>query len=263
MLKLNELYLGDCLEVMKDIDDNSIDMILCDLPYKVTNFRLDKLIPFKPLWELYERIIKINGVICLFGQDKFTANMVVFKQDLHRYNLVWKKGNRVTGFLNAKKRPLKNHEDIMIFYKKQPVYNPQFSIGTPLHSKGKRFINNKNRGLAGVYNRWVDKDFEDYRKGSKKKYPISVLNFDKPHPQLMPFQKPVLLCEWLIKTFTKEGMLILDNAIGTGTTAIAAMNLSRNWIGIEKDFETFKIANERIKTYKDNNLWYKMGINQD
>lgn len=260
MLKLNEIYLGDCLDVLKDVDDNSVNMILCDLPYNITNFRLDNLISFEPLWNHYDRIIIDNGVICLFGQDKFTANMVVFKQEIHRYNLVWKKGNRVTGFLNAKKRPLKNHEDIMIFYKKQPIYNPQFRRGLPLHSKGNNFIN-KDRWSDGLYSGLKDKDIVDYRQGSREKYPISILCFDKPHPQIMPFQKPVALCEWLIKTYTNEGYLVLDNCIGTGTTAIAAMNLNRNWIGIEKDVEIFRVAENRIEEHR-NSLFCRMGVNQ-
>lgn len=240
-----ELHNGDCLEVMKSIPDKSVDMILCDLPYgclnkKNPNASWDKPLPMDKLWFEYERIIKDNGVIILFGQGLFTARVMLSNEKLWKYNIIWKKGNRVSGFLNAKKQPLRNHEDIMVFYKKQPTYNPQMTIGQPLHGKGSGVHNFKNSNY-GVF-----KEMDDTRKGSTLKYPKSVLTFDKPHPSKHPTEKPVDLCEWLIKTYSNEGDTVLDNCMGSGTTGVACKNTNRNFIGIELDENYFKIAQERL-----------------
>ena len=241
-----KLYNGDCLEVMKNIPDKSIDLILCDLPYgclnkKNPNASWDNPLPMDKLWFEYERIIKDNGVIILFGQGLFTARVMLSNEKLWKYNIIWKKGNRVSGFLNAKKQPLRNHEDIMVFYKKQPTYNPQMTIGQPLHGKGSGVHNFKNSNY-GVF-----KEMDDTRKGSTLKYPKSVLIFDKPHPSKHPTEKPVDLCEWLIKTYSNEGDTVLDNCMGSGTTGVACKNTNRNFIGIELNEEYFNLAKERIK----------------
>ena len=238
-----ELKLGNCLDVMKTISNKSIDMILCDLPYGITHNEKDIVIPFDKLWEEYERIIKDNGVIALFGQGKFYIDLVNSNKKLFRYDLVWNK-ILTSGFLNANRQPLRKHEQIAIFYKKQPTYNPQYTIGKPLHGKGINYMNkeiiNNNYGNFKMQ--------EDLRKGSTTKYPTSVLEFKKVHPSISihPTEKPVELLEYLIKTYTNEGELILDNCMGSGSTGVACTNTNRNFIGIELDKKYYDIAKKRI-----------------
>ena len=240
----NKLFLGDCLEIMPNIPDKSVDMILADLPFNQTKNKWDIIIPFDKLWEQYNRIIKDNGAIALFAQGLFTAQLIMSNTKMYRYDLIYHKGNRVSGFLNANRQPMRNHEQVLLFYKKQPIYNPQFTEGgEPLHSKGKKFKTKK-----GVNNNYGDYDttFDSGREGSTQKYPKSVLTFDKPHPAIHPTQKPVALCEWLIKTYTNEGELVFDNVMGIGTTCIAAKNTNRRYIGIETEEEYYKKAVELI-----------------
>lgn len=226
------LYQGDCLEEMKEIKDKSIDMILCDLPYGITQNKLDIIIPFEPLWKQYERIIKDNGAIILFAQGVFYIDLVNSNRKLFRYDLVWDKC-LVSGFLNAKKMPLRQHEQIAVFYKKLPTYNPQFTQGKPLHSKGIAYTNkeikNQNYGKFNIT--------DDIRAGSTQKYPTSIIKFQKPHPSITIHrtQKPIELLEYLIKTYTNENDLVLDNCMGSGSTGVACKNLNRNFIGIELD----------------------------
>lgn len=237
------LYQGDCLEVMKEIKDKSIDMILCDLPYGTTQNKSDIIIPFEPLWKQYERIIKDNGAIILFAQGIFYVDLVNSNRKLFRYDLVWDKC-LVSGFLNAKKMPLRQHEQIAVFYKKLPTYNPQFTQGKPLHSKGIAYTNkeikNQNYGKFNIT--------DDIRAGSTQKYPMSIIKFQKPHPSITIHrtQKPVELLEYLIKTYTNENDLVLDNCMGSGSTCVACKNLNRSFIGIELDENYFNIAKERI-----------------
>ena len=237
------LYNSDCLEIMKTIEDKSIDMICCDLPYGLTQNRLDVVIPFEPLWEQYERIIKDDGCIALFGQGLFYIDLVNSNRKLFRYDLVWDKV-LTSGFLNAKRMPLRQHEQIAIFYKKLPIYNPQFTQGKPLHGKGVSYMNkelkNQNYGDFHVT--------EDVRKGSTEKYPTSILKFPKPHPSIAKHrtEKSVSCLEWLIKTYTNEGDTVMDNCMGAGSCGIACKNTNRNFIGMEIDENYFKIAEERI-----------------
>ena len=237
------LYQGDCLEIMKEIKDKSIDMILCDLPYGTTQNKSDIIIPFEPLWKQYERTIKDNGAIILFAQGVFYIDLVNSNRKLFRYDLVWDKC-LVSGFLNAKRMPLRQHEQIAVFYKKLPTYNPQFTQGKPLHSKGIAYTNkeikNQNYGKFNIT--------DDIRAGSTQKYPTSIIKFQKPHPSITIHrtQKPVELLEYLIKTYTKENDLVLDNCMGSGSTGVACKNLNRNFIGIELDENYFNIAKERI-----------------
>lgn len=244
-----KLIKGDCLVEMQRIPDKSIDMILCDLPYEVLNkgnkhAQWDRLLPFDKLWEQYERVIKDNGAIVLFAQGMFTAQLMMSNPKLWRYNLVWDKV-LTSGFLNAKRMPLRSHEDICVFYKKTPTYNPQMREGNPLHSKGFAYkgkeLTNHCYGSLGVT--------EDSRKGSTEKYPTSIVRFQKPHPSIAvhPTQKSVELCEWLIKTYTNEGDTVLDNTMGSGSTMVACVNTKRNGIGIELDDNYFKIAQERVR----------------
>ena len=239
-----DLRQGDCLELMKEISDKSIDMILCDLPYAVTQNKLDVRIPFEAIWLEYNRIIKDNGCIALFGQGLFYIDLVNSNRKMFRYDLVWDKV-LTSGFLNANRIPLRQHEQIAIFYKKQPTYNPQFTQGKPLHSKGKSYKNKelKNQNY-GKFNYT-----EDVRAGSTDKYPTSIVRFSKVHPSraLHPTEKSVDCLEWLIKTYTNKNETVLDNCMGSGSTGVACVNTNRNFIGIELDEKYFNIAKERIQ----------------
>ena len=246
-MELNKIYHEDCLEGMKRIPNASIDCIICDLPYGVLNkgnesAQWDNVIPFDLLWKQYERVIKENGAIILFAQGMFTADLMISNRKLWRYNLIWQKGGRCSGFLNAKKMPLREHEDILVFYKTMPVYNPQMTKCEPHqrnHSRGKMNKEQTNRCYGNFGNP------EDVI--TDLKYPKSILNFNRPHPQIHPTQKPVMLVSWLINTYTNEGDTILDNCMGSGTTAIAAIRTKRNYIGFEIEKEYFDLANKRIK----------------
>ena len=226
----------DCLEGMKKIDDKSIDMILCDLPYGTTACKWDTVIPFEPLWEQYERVIKDNGAIVLTASQPFTTALINSNIKYFRYSWIWEKEQGVN-FLMAKKQPLKVHEDICIFSKKQTIYNPQMTQGKPYIS---------GKGDSGEVTGKVKKI---QAKNSGTRYPKSVVQF-KRETGLHPTQKPVALFEYLIKTYTNENELILDNCMGSGTTAIACINTNRNYIGFEKDKQYYDIANQRIKVFQ-------------
>ena len=226
---------GNCLELMKEISDGSIDMILCDLPYGTTRNKWDSIIPFEPLWEQYKRIIKDNGAIVLFCDGLFTAKLIQ-STDLWRYNLVWFK-ERGSDFLNANVKPLKSHEDIAVFYKHKPTYNKQFWYSKP-------YKRTKNGNLSDNYG-----DRKEARSESTdgKRNPLSVLTFKKDADRSHPTQKPVALLEWLIRTYTNEGDVILDNCMGSGSTCVAAINTGRHYIGFELEQKYFEIAKERIE----------------
>jgi site-specific DNA-methyltransferase (adenine-specific) len=229
-----ELLQGDCLEKMKDIPDKSIDMVLCDLPYGTTACKWDTIIPFEPLWEQYKRIIKDNGAIVLTASQPFTSALVMSNVKMFKYDLKWIK-TEGTGFYNANRMPLRAHEDILLFYKKLPVYNPQKTEGKPYKIK---------RGSASdVY---VGKDLVVTDNVTGDRHPLSWKVFTKDKNKLHPTQKPVALFEYLIKTYTNEGDLVLDNCMGSGTTGVACKNLNRNFIGIELDTGYFRIAEKRI-----------------
>ena len=210
-----KLYNGDCLELMKDIPDRSIDMILCDLPYGKTQNPKDVCLPFDKLWEIYNRVIKDNGCIALFGQGTFFIDLVNSNRKIFRYDLVWNK-EMTSGFLNAKRMPLRQHEQ--------------------------KAVKNQNYGKFEMT--------DDARAGSTEKYPTSILNFPKPHPSISIHrtEKPVELLEYLIKTYTNEGETVLDNCMGSGSTGVACVNTDRNFIGIEIDKEYFDIAEKRLKS---------------
>lgn len=238
------LYNDDCLNIMPSIEDKSVDMICCDLPYGTTQNKDDIIIPFKSLWEQYERIIKDNGAIVLFGQGLFYVDLVNSNRKLFRYDLVWDKV-LTSGFLNAKRMPLRQHEQIAIFYKKLPTYNPQFTEGKPLHGKGIAYKNKELKNQNYGYFEATD----DVRKGSTEKYPTSILKFPKPHPSIAKHrtEKSIECLEWLIKTYTNEGEIVLDNCMGAGSCGVACKNTNRSFIGIEKDETYFEIAKERIE----------------
>lgn len=246
MLEINKIYNEDCLEGMRKIDDKSIDFICTDLPYGVTQNKSDIVIPFDKLWEQYERIIKDNGAIVLFGQGLFFVDLVNSNRKLFRYDLVWDKC-LTTGFLNANRMPLRQHEQIAVFYKKMPTYNPQFMNGKPLHSKG---ISYKNKDMKNQ-NYGSFKVSDDERVGSTQKYPTSIVRFQKPHPSVAQHrtEKSIELLEWLIKTYTNPGDLVLDSCAGSCTTAIASLNTDRNYICFEKDKNIFEVGNARVQNY--------------
>ena len=236
-----ELIKGDCLEVMKDIPDKSIDMILCDLPYGTTACKWDSVIPFKPLWEQYNRIIKDNGAIVLFGSEPFSSALRMSNIKKYKYDLKWQK-DQGSDFMLAKKKPLKDYEDIMVFYKKQPTYNPQMREGFKKWTK-KDTGNNIIGHLGKQEKSQIKQSIGD------KRYPISILKFNRIRNGLHPTQKPVELLEWLIKTYTNEGETVLDNCMGSGSTGVACINTNRKFIGIEKDDKYFEIAYNRINEY--------------
>jgi len=235
---IDQIIEGDCLEAMKQIPSKSIDMILCDLPYGTTQNHWDSIIPLNRIWEHYERIIKDKGVIALTAQGLFTANLMLSNQRMFKYKIVWVK-SKPTNFLNAKKQPLRKHEDIVIFYKKQPDYNPQKSNGEP-YNKGFR----KDQ-LTGSYG-----DFKTVEvKSNGERYPTDVIYFKTSESEgsvYHPTQKPIELGRYLIKTFTKPGDIVLDNACGSGSFLVAATLEGRKFIGIEKNEKVYLHKKHRV-----------------
>lgn len=248
MLQINSVNNGNCLELMSDIDDKSIDMILCDLPYGTTACKWDTVIPFEPLWSHYKRIIKDNGAIVLTASQPFTSALVMSNIKMFKYEWIWVK-NRVTGFTNAKKRPLKNYEDILIFSNGTPRYFPQDLIRVDKVVKNSNSVGGDTMGLT------VESDqgkrrlrtFGETYIQQYTNYPRQTLaNVPEGHAREHPTQKPVALFEYLIKTYTNEGELVLDNCAGSGTTAIACLKTNRNYILIEQESKYCEVANRRI-----------------
>lgn len=246
---LNQIVQGDCLEVMKDIPDESIDMILCDPPYGKTKMKWDSIIPFAPMWGQYDRIIKTNGVVVLFGVEPFSSKLRLSNLDLYKYDWVWEK-DKPTNFARSNKEPMKYHENIMIFYKKQPTFNKQLisrSEGGKLRTK--TGVNHNNRKIQGSDKTYSGKtQITFYNENLKNPSTIIYFNTGRRQDLIHPTQKPTELFEYLIKTYTNEGEIVLDNCIGSGTTAVACINTNRNFIGIELDEEYYKIATERIES---------------
>ena len=220
---------------MKDISNKSIDMILCDLPYGTTENKWDTVISFDKLGGQYKRIIKDNGAILLFSQMPFGASLIMSNPKMFRYEWIWEK-NQAVGFLNAKKMPLRKHENILVFYKHLPTYNPQglIKLDEPIQEEGSANRNGKNYGVA-------DKSFIR----THKNYPTDIITFSK-DSGYHPTQKPVDLLEYLIKTYTNEGDVVLDNCMGSGSTGVACKNTNREFIGMELDEKYFKVACERL-----------------
>ena len=236
----NYIKLGNCLDLMDEIPPKSINMILCDLPYGVTKNKWDSVIPLDQLWDHYRRIIKPNAAICLFADGMFQANLMLSNPKWWRYNLVWDKV-LTSGFLNANRMPLRSHEEICVFYQKQPTYNPQKVVGEKNHSKGKPKENANNN--------YGDFDFVDNSDQlGNLKHPKSILTFPKPHPSVTvhPTQKSLELCQWLIRTYTNPGDIVLDNCMGSGTSCLAAKLENRHYIGLELSPDYFKIAEQRL-----------------
>lgn len=237
-----ELHLGDCLQVMNTIPDASVDLILCDLPYGTTACKWDSVIPFEPLWEQYSRVIKDNGAIVLTASQPFTSSLVLSNPNMFRYSLVWDKVNKYTGYANANKMPLRRHEDILVFYKKLPTFNKQYRDGKAYKSKVTGGAG-EHMGRTGLPD--VRSTVNDGRHN-----PCSIIDIkgdNKKEAGLHPTQKPIALMEYLIRTYTNEGELVLDNTMGSGTTGVAALNTGRRFIGIEQDQSYFDIAKKRIE----------------
>ena len=247
------LMQGDCLELMKGIPDGSVDMILADLPYGTTACKWDTIIPFEPLWEQYERVIKDNGAIVLTASQPFTTVLIMSNINNFKYEWIWEKSNP-SNIALANKQPMKYHENICVFYKNQPIYNKQMiprdsNRISDAHKSNYIF---KNRGSEQSLLAEISVDSKKY--DAKWKNPSSILKINSLRPNSKekvkhPTQKPVLLFENLIKTYTNEGDLVLDNVMGSGTTGVACKNLNRNFIGMELDEAYFNIAKERIENW--------------
>lgn len=238
---IDKILLGDCLELMKDIPDGSVDCVICDLSYGTTACKWDVVIPFEPLWKEYRRIIKENGAIVLFGAEPFSSNLRLSNLDWYKYDYTWVK-TKASGFQNAKKQPMRKHENIMVFYQKQPTFNQQHlkELDKPIESGRKRLRNDEQHrlGVAGKEHKTTHTGWQ-----------TSVLEFANPSGagHLHPTQKPIDLIAYLIRTYSNPDDVILDNTCGSGTTAIAAIREKRHFICMEKDERYYQIACERIK----------------
>lgn len=236
-----KLWHGDCMELMRDIPDNSIDLVLCDLPYGTTQCKWDIVIPFDRLWKEYRRIVKRNGAICLFGTEPFSSRLRMSNINEFKYDWIWDKV-KSTGFLNAKKQPMRGHEIVSVFYRKQCTYNPQMTHG---HTRKVSSAEHKRNCIkTEVYGGHGLTSYD-----STDRYPrsIQVFSTDVQKSALHPTQKPVALCEYLIKTYTNDGETVLDNCMGSGSTGVAAVNTGRSFIGIELNNEYFEMAKQRIE----------------
>lgn len=244
MIEINKIYNEECLEGMKKIDTGSIDMILCDLPYGTTRNKWDVVIPLDKMWSEYGRIIKDTGCIALFSSQPFTTTLINSNKKLFRYDLVWDKVLS-SGFLNANRMPLRRHETICIFYKKPPVYNPVMEERGKIRDKGRK--NDFGFDGIGCYGA-----YKAVQKRNNLYYPVSILQFsngNRNNGRIHPTQKPVALFKYLIETYTNENEIVLDNCMGSGTTAIACLDSNRNYIGFEQDINYFESANKRISEY--------------
>lgn len=235
------LFYGDCLEIMAHVEDKSIDLILCDLPYGTTRCKWDVVIPFDALWKEYERIIKDNGVILLFSQAPFDKLLACSNLKLFRYEWIWEK-TQATGHLNAKRMPMKAHETILVFYKKMPTYNP---IKTTGHIRKTASAKSKIGNRNNLYGNYKLTDYD-----STERFPRSILHFpsDKQIACFHPTQKPVDLLAYFIQTYTNKGNMVLDNTSGSGTLAVACEQLDRQWICIEKEKEYCDITVNRLSS---------------
>ncbi len=240
---INQLFEGDCLTHMKELPDASIDMVLCDLPYSQTHNKWDIVIPFEPLWEQYLRIVKPNGVLVFTSQGRFTAELICSQIDLFRYKWIWVK-SKASNFLNARRQPLRKHEDICVFYRQPPVYHPQMVEGKP-YDKGIR-----KAQASGSYKTFTPCGSKST---SGERFPTDILYFgtaETEGPVIHPTQKPVALGRYLIRTYTNPGDVVLDNAFGSGSFLVAALLEGRNFVGIEKNEGTELFKKEKIDYVK-------------
>lgn len=235
-----QLFNGDCLELMKAIPDGSVDMVLCDLPYGFTNNRWDKVLPLDALWAQYRRVCKPNAAVVLTAAQPFASALVQSNPKQFKYEWIWRKPYG-TGFLNAKIQPLRNHEHVLVFYRQQPVYNPQMRPGKPYVTKrrGRESLNYRHFAASVTENLTGDR------------YPVTVLDFNYDRDKVHPTQKPVALLEYLIRTYTNPGDLVLDNTMGSGSTGVACRNTGRRFIGIELDTGIYDTACNRLAVAVD------------
>ncbi len=243
-----DLRKGDCLELMKDIPNGSIDMILADLPYGTTACKWDTIIPFEPLWEQYKRIIKDNGAIVLFGSQPFTSALVMSNPKMFKHEWIWEK-HKGTNFYQVKSAPMKVHESVLVFSKGTYTYNPQMVEGAPYKKRGSHHKLPKDHVMTPGKNIGYSDNLD-----TSKRYPTSVQffsNHNQKADRFHPTQKPVPLLEYLIKTYTNEGEVVLDNTMGSGTTGVACVNTNRSFIGMELDDKYFEIAKARINEARD------------
>lgn len=261
---MTTLLLGNCLDLMCGIPDGSVDMVLADLPYGTTHCKWDTVIPFPPLWEQYERVIKDNGAILLFSAQPFTTDLITSNRALFRYEIIWEKTQK-TGFFNAKKMPLRAHENICVFYKKLPTYNPQMQTLSEEYIKehlvplGRTRRNSDfkktNGGAFGKVSKQKAEKWAYTDDGTR--FPTDVIKFSNWNGTLFgkgqgnkavhPTRKPTAILEYLIRTYTNEGETVLDNTMGSGSTGVACVNTRRNFIGMELELNYFNIAQERIR----------------
>ena len=244
-MEIDNIYNMDCLEGMKQIPDGTIDAVICDLPYGTTACAWDSVIPFDKLWEQYKRICKPNAPIVLFGQEPFSSALRMSNIEWFRYDWIWQK-SRVTGFLDANRKPMRSHETISVFYDHLPTYNPQMRTGFPKHKRSHPTNAPKSGNIYGNSKGNVYSDEE-----TTEKFPISVIEFNNEHNvgtkgTWHPTQKPVDLLRYLVLTYTNEGDTVLDNCMGSGTTAIACIKERRHFIGFELSKEYFDKACKRI-----------------
>lgn len=235
-----QLFFGDCLSLLPNIPDNSVDMVLADPPYGTTQCKWDSVIDLSAIWRELERVCKPNAAIVMTAAQPFTSQLVCSNMGMFKYEIIWEKGN-ATGFLNAKKQPLRAHESVLVFYRQKPTYNPQMT-----HGHNRKTALRVDRGVksSDVYGGQAGVTSYD----STSRYPRSVQFFssDKQRTNLHPTQKPVALMEWLIRTYTEPGDRVLDFCMGSGTTGVACINTEREFIGMEMDADIFQVAKERI-----------------
>jgi len=241
VLALNKVYCGDCLELMVDIDDTSVDMILCDLPYGTTACKWDSIIPFAPLWKQYERVIKRNGAIVLTASQPFTTALISSNIKLFRYEYIWLK-ERGQNFASAKKQFMRAHESVLVFYQAQPVYNPQMTEAPKGNIRKPQYHTAHKSEVYGM-NKMPSKDYDP-----TKRYPLSygLYKTGRARDKVHPTQKPIELFEYLIRTYTNEGGLVLDNCAGSGTTGVASASIGRDFILIEKEEEYCQVCCDRL-----------------
>ena len=241
-----ELYNGDCLEIMKNISDKSVDMILCDLPYGTTACKWDTIIPFDKLWKQYNRIIKDDAAIVLFGSEPFSTELRHSNLEMYKYDLIWDK-KKSSSALNCNYQPLKTHEIISVFGKMATTYSKNGNMKyNPQGIIPREKVNKRNSNKADIFH--SNPNIPTIQKYTN--YPKSILSFSRENKCVHPTQKPVDLLEYLIKTYTNEGEIVLDNCMGSGSTGVACVNTNRNFIGIELDRDYFNIAKERIENAK-------------
>jgi len=247
MLEENKIHQGDCMELMQHIPDKSVDMILCDLPYGTTQNEWDKVLPLDELWKQYKRIIKDKGAILLFSDEPFTSELIMSNCGMFKQRITWNKDKKF-GFLNSHKMLLKQTEDICLFYKNLPTYNPQMVRAKTERGKYAQKDGSKSSNYGKIDKIKRDDDYE-----WQKSFPSNLIKLScniqecNSLNRLHPTQKPIKLVKWFIQTYTNEGELVLDNCIGSGTTAVACKQTNRRFIGIELNQEYVDIANERLK----------------